>query len=183
MALLEIPTRVLVVPELSFSFDSCLGYRQQTYYTRPNSLSSLCAVLPEPSLRPFSSEVNQLNVHAGGPPPWFEINQTKEDTNTNTPAFQSFHSRKSKRVNPKRVGAAWAEKRRAELKMEKGEVVPKSWLPNFGSVWQEGTRKKSRKEFEMRNRMHSGNESSPEISPKVQPYISKRHRLSDAPDI
>ncbi|KAG6513253.1 hypothetical protein ZIOFF_023566 [Zingiber officinale] len=149
-------------------------------------------VLPEPTLRSLSSEVSQLNVHAGGPPPWFEIsegqgsNVTKEDTNTNTLASQSFHSMKSKELNPKRVGAAWAERRRAELKMEKREIVSKSWLPNFGSVWQEGTRKKSRKEFEMRNRIHSGNESPSEISPKVQPYISKRHRSSDlpvAPDI
>lgn len=131
-------------------------------------------------------------MHAGGPPPWFEISEdkgrniTKEDTNTNTVAFQSFHTRKSKGLNPKRVGAAWAERKRAELKMQKREIVSKSWLPNFGSVWQEGTRKKSRKEFEMRNRIHSGNESPSEISPTVQPYISKRHRPSDlpvAPDI
>jgi hypothetical protein len=64
-----------------------------------------------------------------------------------------------RKLNPKRVGAAWAEKRRAELEMEKeGEIVPitsdSSWLPNFGSVWQSGTRKESRKEFEKNHKFH-----------------------------
>ena len=61
--------------------------------------------------------------------------------------------------------------------MEKsGEVVPEtsdsSWLPNFGSVWQSGSRKESRKDFEKNLKLHEKN--SPESLPEIKPYISKR---------
>lgn len=130
------------------------------------------------------SEVCQANVHTGAPPPWLEINEEKDKfiTNKNLDmnmlAVQSFDSKNSRKLNPKRVGASWAEKRRAELEMEKRGIVPKTndanWLPNFGRVWQAGTRKQSRKEFEMEKRNLPDNERHFELSSKIQPYISKR---------
>ncbi|KAK9278430.1 hypothetical protein L1049_027995 [Liquidambar formosana] len=88
---------------------------------------------------------------------------------------------KSHKLNPKRVGAAWAEKRKIELEMEKrGETVTSNcdanWLPNFGRVWQSGSRKESRKEFQMEKETLSKVESQSETSFKIQPYVSKRMR-------
>lgn len=113
-------------------------------------------------------------------PPWLEENENvdlipgdKKVLSLNT----SVKGGTSRKLNPKRVGAAWAEKRRVELEMEKsGQMVDSdyddNWLPNFGRVWQEGTRKDSRKEFE-REKYQSRN-ADPEVSTKLQPYISKR---------
>ncbi|KAG1330948.1 TITAN-like protein [Cocos nucifera] len=94
------------------------------------------------------------NVHTGAPPPWFEMS---EKSLTNKGLHMDKKLGKSRKLNPKRVGAAWAEKRRIELEMEKrGEIVAKgwdaNWLPNFGRVWQAGTRRESRKEFEIEKR-------------------------------
>lgn len=76
------------------------------------------------------------------------------------------------------MGAAWAEKRKIELELERrGEIVTRNcdenWLPNFGRVWQSGSRKESRKEFEMEKQKLPKVES-PEMSVQIQPYISKR---------
>ena len=72
-------------------------------------------------------------------------------------------SGKSQKLNPKRVGAAWAEKRKIELEMEKRESVTNNfdvnWLPNFGRVWQSGSQKESRKEFEVENKNSQKNET------------------------
>ncbi|KAJ7956042.1 TITAN-like protein [Quillaja saponaria] len=88
---------------------------------------------------------------------------------------------KSKKLNPKRVGAAWGEKRKIELDMEKrGEILrnefDNNWLPNFGRVWQSGSRKESRKEFEVEKQKLLKVESQPEMPVKRQPYVSKRMR-------
>ncbi|KAE8663375.1 Coiled-coil domain-containing protein 84 [Hibiscus syriacus] len=94
------------------------------------------------------------NVHSGAPPPWFEATDQTLLNNQAKPALSSFMSSnkswKSRKLNPKRVGAAWAEKRKMELEKEKrGEIVESdcdaNWLPNFGRVWQSGSRKESRK--------------------------------------
>lgn len=122
------------------------------------------------------------NVHSGAPPPWFEATEgiqmhAKPILGDIVPPLNK--SGNSKKLNPKRVGAAWAEKRKIELEMEKrGETVRKecdaNWLPNFGRVWQSGSRKESRKEFEREKQKLFKIEDEPEIPVKIQPYVSKR---------
>ncbi|WOK94488.1 TITAN-like protein [Canna indica] len=139
-----------------------------------------------------SNQVCQANVHTGAPPPWLEIEEKDMNVTNKAPymnglSVSSCNIKKSRKLNPKRVGAAWAEKRRAELDLEKrGEIVPKicdaNWLPNFGRVWQAGTRKESRKEFEMEKRKFSDTESHTQFSSMIQPYISKRMRIGSSED-
>lgn len=132
----------------------------------------------------FVPQVPGGNVHTGAPPPWFEA---AEESQLNVGfqqvlggfASSSNKSGKSKKLNPKRVGAAWAERRKMEMEMEKrGELLKKefdaNWLPNFGRVWQSGSRKESRKEFESEKQNVPKVESVPTEPVKIQPYISKR---------
>lgn len=121
---------------------------------------------------------SKANVHTGAPPPWLKANE--HDPKNLSLRSCALPSRKGKlrKLNPKRVGATWAERRRAEMEMEKqGEIVAatsdSSWLPNFGSVWQSGTRKESRKEFEKSHKLHD-TKSSHDLSLEIKPYISKR---------
>ncbi|KAI3773550.1 hypothetical protein L1987_48080 [Smallanthus sonchifolius] len=120
-------------------------------------------------------EPNAGNVHSGAPPPWFNAT-----SGIHLDAIK-IKTLKSK-LNPKRVGAAWAEKRKIEMEMEKRGVLPvdrfdASWLPNFGRVWQSGSRKDSRKEFEVEAKKPVKDESqNPDSSMQLQPYISKRMR-------
>ncbi|OMO71643.1 hypothetical protein COLO4_28132 [Corchorus olitorius] len=125
------------------------------------------------------------NVHSGAPPPWLEATDQTLLNDHVKPALSSFNSsnksEKSRKLNPKRVGAAWAEKRKMEMEKEKrGEIVNSdcdaNWLPNFGRVWQSGSRKESRKEFEIEKQKFLKVESHSETSIKIQPYISKRMR-------
>ncbi|GMI76698.1 TITAN-like, transthyretin-like protein [Hibiscus trionum] len=125
------------------------------------------------------------NVHSGAPPPWLEAADQTLLNNQVKPALSSFMSSnrscKSRKLNPKRVGAAWAEKRKMELEKEKrGEIVESdcdaNWLPNFGRVWQSGSRKESRKEFEIEKQKFVKVESHSEMPVKIQPYVSKRMR-------
>ena len=124
-------------------------------------------------------------MHSGAPPPW--LDGTEENTpNVGLKAGLGLScvssqkkSGKSQKLNLKRVGAAWAEKRKIELEMEKrGELVTNNfdanWLPNFGRVWQSGTRRESRKEFEVEKKKLLEVESESEASIKIQPYVSKR---------
>ncbi|XP_062169878.1 TITAN-like protein isoform X2 [Alnus glutinosa] len=136
-----------------------------------------------------SNEEARGNVHSGAPPPWFEATAGSQINVQLTPATESLmfpnKSGKSKHLNPKRVGAAWAEKRKIELEMEKrGEIVKgdcaANWLPNFGRVWQSGSRKESRKEFEMEKQNFLELGSKSEMPVKIQPYISKRMRREGA---
>jgi hypothetical protein len=57
-----------------------------------------------------------------------------------------------------------------------GAVVPEtsdsSWLPNFGSAWQSGSRKELRKDTEKNHKLHEKN--NPELTPEIKPYVSKR---------
>lgn len=125
------------------------------------------------------------NVHTGAPPPWFEGTDTNQLnfqlTLSNKSMSISNKSGKSHKLNPKRVGAAWAERRKIEMEMEKrGEAVKSdynaNWLPNFGRVWQSGSRKESRKEFEKEKQKLSSVEIDTEMPIMIQPYISKRMR-------
>ncbi|KAJ6748405.1 COILED-COIL DOMAIN-CONTAINING PROTEIN 84 [Salix purpurea] len=125
------------------------------------------------------------NVHTGAPPPWFEGTDTNQlnfqPTISNKSMSISNKSGKSHKLNPKRVGAAWAERRKMEMEMEKrGEAVKSdynaNWLPNFGRVWQSGSRKESRKEFEKEKQKISNVEIDSEMPIMIQPYISKRMR-------
>lgn len=123
------------------------------------------------------------NVHTGAPPPWFEGTDTNQlnfqPTLSNKSMSISNKSGKSHKLNPKRVGAAWAERRKIEMEMERrGEAVKSdynaNWLPNFGRVWQSGSRKESRKEFEKEKQKLSSVEIDTEMPIMIQPYISKR---------
>ncbi|XP_058103167.1 TITAN-like protein isoform X2 [Magnolia sinica] len=140
----------------------------------------------------FGTEEPKANVHSGAPPPWLETNEetdiclgTGKGLHVNSSVSPANQSGKSGKLNPNRVGAAWAEKRKIELEMEKrGEIVPNScgddWLPNFGRVWQAGTRKESRKEFETEKQIFFKADSMSDSSIKIEPYISKRMRMDAA---
>ena len=127
------------------------------------------------------------NVHSGAPPPWLEATEVNQLNVLQKPGSGSLtylinKSGKSHKLNPKRVGAAWAERRKIELEMERrGEIVTSNcdvnWLPNFGRVWQSGSRKESRKEYEMEKQKLPKVENE-SLSIKIQPYISKRMVIS-----
>ncbi|KAI3947437.1 hypothetical protein MKW92_048577 [Papaver armeniacum] len=135
---------------------------------------------------PLLPQVSKDNVHAGAPPPWFDtveeiqLHHITAGVSENGPAPSSRKSVKSQKLNPKRVGAAWAERRKLELEMEKrGEIVNNfdaDWLPNFGRVWQSGSRNESRKEFQMEKQKLPEVDSGPDVPIVIQPYISKRMR-------
>ncbi|PNT64894.1 hypothetical protein BRADI_4g34656v3 [Brachypodium distachyon] len=137
---------------------------------------------PNPSV---SSSVHVKQSHSGG-----NFNQEASEHEPRNMSLASYAlpssgKGKSRKLNPKRVGAAWAERRRAEMELEKqGKLVPdtsdSNWLPNFGSVWQSGSRKESRKEFEQNHKLHEKN--NPELSPEIKPYISKRMRVGSNKD-
>lgn len=124
------------------------------------------------------------NVHSGAPPPWLDANDgNTSNVQRNQLDMSNFQAKipgKTRKLNPNRVGAAWAERRKIEIEMEKrGHAMDKidaDWLPNFGRVWQSGTRKESRKEFDKEKRKLVKTESiSTESEPVIlQPYISKR---------
>ncbi|KAF9602248.1 hypothetical protein IFM89_025958 [Coptis chinensis] len=139
-------------------------------------------------ISPLRSGESEGNVHSGAPPPWFERSEENEingqvgtGLHKNDIVSSSKKNGKSQKLNPNRVGAAWAEKRKIELEMEKrGETVTNScdanWLPNFGRVWQSGSRRESRKEFQMESEKSLKTNSLSETPIKLQPYISKRMR-------
>lgn len=126
------------------------------------------------------------NVHSGAPPPWLDANDGNVSNiqlnQSDMACVQAKVPGKNRKLNPNRVGAAWAERRKIEIEMEKksghatNSNIDADWLPNFGRVWQSGTRKESRKEFEKEKRKLVKTESvSTESEPvKIQPYISKR---------
>ncbi|KAL3618102.1 hypothetical protein CASFOL_038423 [Castilleja foliolosa] len=124
------------------------------------------------------------NVHSGATPPWFDTtngNQLNDALKPKQSDLVSSKARKSSKLNPKRVGAAWAERRKLELELERrGEPVNNNydanWLPNFGRVWQSGTRKESRKQFQLENKASSEADDESEMLVPLQPYISKRMR-------
>ncbi|KAL1340847.1 hypothetical protein AAHE18_09G044100 [Arachis hypogaea] len=130
------------------------------------------------------------NIHSGAPPPWFEATEGIQIHSIPALGGAASHSNmsgKSKKLNPKRVGAAWAERRKIEMEREKrGEAVRNecdpTWLPNFGRVWQSGSRRESRKEFEKEKRKLFNAENQSEIPLKIQPYVSKRMRMEGGGD-
>lgn len=148
----------------------------------PAMALQLAGVTLVPALTP---QMAGGNVHTGAPPPWFEGTDTNQLnfqlTLSNKSMSISNKSGKSHKLNPKRVGAAWAERRKIEMEMEKrGEAVKSdynaNWLPNFGRVWQSGSRRESRKEFEKEKQKLSSVEIDTEMPIMIQPYISKRMR-------
>lgn len=122
-------------------------------------------------------ETDPGNVHSGAPPPWLDA--------TNGIHLEPSAKPVKSKLNPKRVGAAWADRRKLEMEMERKGQLPAnrydaSWLPNFGRVWQSGTRKDSRKEFQVETKkpLKDENQSIDDSSLQLQlqPYISKRMR-------
>lgn len=136
--------------------------------------------------RVFSGGVKDTkgNVHSGAPPPWLEgIESHNNNGQPGKPRLNSApqNDRKRSKLNPKRVGAAWAEKRKMELEREKrGEITTNAsdadWLPNFGRVWQSGSRKESMKEFKKEKLNAPKAEHQDMIEIKICPYVSKRMR-------
>lgn len=130
------------------------------------------------------------NVHSGAPPPWFnatEKSQLDFISNPGRSDLPPLNQQKKSKLNPNRVGAAWAERRKVELELEsKGELVTNTfdvnWLPNFGRVWQSGTRKESRKEFQLENHKSAKDESQSQSMVQLQPYVSKRKRKDPVAD-
>lgn len=124
------------------------------------------------------------NVHSGAPPPWFnatEKSQLEFISNPGRSDLSPPNQKKKSKLNPNRVGAAWAERRKVELELEsKGELVTNTfdmnWLPNFGRVWQSGTRKESRKEFQLENHKSAKIESQSQSMLQLQPYVTKQKR-------
>ncbi|KAH9705372.1 TITAN-like protein [Citrus sinensis] len=123
------------------------------------------------------------NVHSGAPPPWFEETQG-DQLNVQLNQVSTLNKSGKLKLNPKRVGAAWAEKRKMEMEMEKRGGIVKSdcdpnWLPNFGRVWQSGSRKESRKEFEFEKQKQTNVHSLSEMPMEIKPYVSKRMRRDE----
>jgi len=122
------------------------------------------------------------NVHSGALPPWLEgIESHNNNWQPSKPGLNgaSKNDRKKSKLNPNRVGAAWAEKRKMELDREKrGEILANvsdaDWLPNFGRVWQSGSRKESMKEFKKEKLNVPKYESQDVTEIKICPYVSKR---------
>ncbi|KAL0364462.1 UNVERIFIED_CONTAM: TITAN-like protein [Sesamum angustifolium] len=146
-------------------------------------LSVFCTGFPKlTQISSTSQEGIEGNVHSGAPPPWFDGTKGNQPDLARKPELKghvSSKAGKSSKLNPKRVGAAWAERRKLELELERkgGHVnnnFDANWLPNFGRVWQSGTRKESRKEFQTENKAtHKADHQSEMLMP-LQPYISKR---------
>lgn len=117
-------------------------------------------------------------MHSGAPPPWLEETQG-DQLNVQLNQVSTLNKSGKLKLNPKRVGAAWAEKRKMEMGMEKRGGIVKSdcdpnWLPNFGRVWQSGSRKESRKEFEFEKQKQTNVHSLSEMPMEIKPYVSKR---------
>lgn len=134
-------------------------------------------------ISPSAHEVDAGNVHSGAPPPWFDttngihLDPALKPGKEMGPVTKTIKSK----LNPKRVGAAWAEKRKIEMEMERRGMLPANrfdanWLPNFGRVWQSGSRKESLKEFEVEAKKPPKDEIQSDSSLQLQPYISKRMR-------
>lgn len=122
------------------------------------------------------------NVHSGAPPPWFNATEKSQLDFISNPGRNDPsppNQKKKSKLNPNRVGAAWAERRKVELELEsRGELVKNTfdvnWLPNFGGVWQSGTRKETRKVFQLENHKSAKVESQSQSMVHLQPYVSKR---------
>lgn len=136
---------------------------------------------------PVLNEGIEGNVHSGAAPPWLDssehslINYSLESVSVAKDSLLN-KSEKSRKLNPKRVGAAWAEKRKIEIELEKRGEISKSachssWLPKFGRVWQSGSRKESRKEFDMEVQDILKGGTQYDVSREIKPYISK-HMVS-----
>ncbi|KAL5201321.1 hypothetical protein ABZP36_035675 [Zizania latifolia] len=171
--------QVILCTNFFHSFGPKVKGAQSTIHGNgPNSSVSCFVCVQQKNSGGNFSQGLKANVHTGAPPPWLQANEHDQE-NVLLSGYALPTARKGKigKLNPKCVGAAWAEKRRAEMEMEKlGELVPEisdsSWLPNFGSVCQSGTRKESKKEFEKNHKPQD--EKSNKLPLEIKPYISKR---------
>ncbi|GJV92637.1 TITAN-like protein isoform X1 [Tanacetum coccineum] len=157
--------------------DNGLGKTCQVYAEKreANGEGSSAGLLKLTQISSTVHEVNAGNVHSGAPPPWFNTtNGVHHD-----PGLKPVTKTVKSKLNPKRVGAAWAEKRKLEIDMERRGELPTNkfdanWLPNFGRVWQSGSRKDSLKEFETEAKKPLKEETQSGSSLQLQPYVSKR---------
>eukprot|EP00249_Psilotum_nudum_P006823 c20089_g1_i1 orf=403-1239(+) len=139
------------------------------------------------SIHPSLSVPGEGNVHSGAVPPWLKhSDKSGEQASSDADKLQFLSRTQERRLrkmrNPRRVGAAWAEQRRAELEHEKhgehscgGAKIDANWLPNFGRVWQSGSRRESRKEFESEKRLERKQGRNLQTGEsKLHPYVRKR---------
>ncbi|CAH0520514.1 unnamed protein product [Peronospora belbahrii] len=93
------------------------------------------------SIMPVSWVANVRNVHTAAVPPWMV--QTEEEykkCNYRMPVVSS--------VSPARLTSK-ADKTRRDIfsELQSKSVCGQDWLPNFGGVWQEGPRSKTKQAF------------------------------------
>ncbi|EFJ05157.1 hypothetical protein SELMODRAFT_431817 [Selaginella moellendorffii] len=133
---------------------------------------NLATVTPRPLVS------SKGNVHSGAPPPWLSDLPT-HGSDDGCPKGISKRKRREMERLDKRVGAAWANRRKAQLERDaapRREEAANDWLPSFGRVWQNGSRRDSRKEFEMEKKKLR-EETTNSTPPAVQPYVGKRKHL------
>lgn len=71
------------------------------------------------------------------------------------------------------------------MEMERrGEILTtkfdSNWLPEFGRVWQSGSRKESRKEFQVEINTSHKDDNQAVMPTELQPYVSKRQVSSSS---
>ncbi|KAG6746172.1 hypothetical protein POTOM_050686 [Populus tomentosa] len=118
----------------------------------PAMALQLAGVTLVPALTP---QMAGGNVHTGAPP-WFEA--TEENQLNIQFYIRDCLGRKEKDGDGRFVKSDCDD----------------NWLPNFGRVWQHGSQKESRKEFENEKQKLPNVESHTEMPVRIQPYISKQ---------
>ncbi|CAM6118783.1 unnamed protein product [Calypogeia fissa] len=167
--------------------------QQGSTMTSDNGKALQIPLLGLSSVQVPSVQLGEGNVHSGAAPPWLRQNLGEADSSGSLlPLSRTQQAKLSKIQNPNRVGAAWAQRRRAELEAEKnGEMLTMQgkdgslWFPSFGRVWQSGPRRDTRKEFEAekhaelkKNRRGRGVAKKKAISGSIEfkPYISRKQQ-------
>lgn len=118
----------------------------------PAMALQLAGVTLVPALTP---QMAGGNVHTGAPP-WFEATQENQLN------IQGLLGQKGER---------W------RWQVVKSDCDA-NWPPNFGRVWQHGSQKESRKEYESEKQKLPNVESHTEMPVRIQPYISKHMAIS-----
>lgn len=94
------------------------------------------------------------NVHTAAVPPWMV--QTEEE-------YKQSNRREQTAMSPSTRTIHKAERKRKDIFSElqsKSEYGP-DWLPNFGGVWQEGSRSKTKQAFRKTSHAHPSPKRSP----------------------
>ncbi|PNT01339.2 hypothetical protein POPTR_015G096700v4 [Populus trichocarpa] len=143
----------------------------------PAMALQLAGVTLVPALTP---QMAGGNVHTGAPP-WFEATQENQLNIQVTPissrsVLVANKSGKAHKLNQKR-GLLGQKGERWRWQVVKSDCDA-NWPPNFGRVWQHGSQKESRKEYESEKQKLPNVESHTEMPVRIQPYISKHMAIS-----